>query len=357
MSPGAVTLMAVLNFDDSFLMPDGARLVGRDSDSVRFEVSMPVDDEGFFGRQCPATDCRLMFRIDADAFKALADDAAMWCVYCGHRDGLADFITHQQLDRATSVVGDWGVQRVRRELGAALNGLGRPAARSGWGIGIEVHVDQSPFYPRPLAGISEEKLIRVRTCASCSVQYAVFGEHRFCPTCGPLAAITVATDALDAETTRLDVLMNLPPELAGLLREQGGLTRSLVDTVKNLATIVEVLAGAVFRAAVPTAATMLQGKGNVFQRIDDAADLFMTAGFPDIRSTIDPAVWQRLRETWAARHVFTHNDGLVDAKYLTRVPSAHVIAGQRLTVSEALVRQAVADTRTLCAALVTLTNP
>jgi hypothetical protein len=37
----------------------------------------------------------------------------------------------------------------------------------------------------------------------------------------------------------------LPPAVAGLLREQGGVTRSLVDTVKNLATIVEVLAGAV----------------------------------------------------------------------------------------------------------------
>ncbi|MBI1758335.1 MAG: hypothetical protein HYR62_03790 [Actinobacteria bacterium] len=151
----------MFNIDDSFLMPDGARLVGRDADTVSFAVAMPVDERGFFGRQCPG--CRLVFRIDADAFKAMADDAEMWCVYCGHCEGLGEFITQQQLERATSVVGDWGLQHMHRELGAALSGLARPAPRSGWGIGVEVHVDRSPFYPRPLPGISEEHLIRVRT--------------------------------------------------------------------------------------------------------------------------------------------------------------------------------------------------
>jgi hypothetical protein len=127
--------------------------------------------------------------------------------------------------------------------------------------------------------------------------------------------------------------------------------------VKNLATIVEVLAGAVFRGGVPAAAVLLQGKGNIFQRLDDTAGLFVLAGYPDVRSTVGAAVWQRLLEVWAARHVFTHNDGLVDAKYLARVPSCRVPEGQRLTVSEDLVRQAVADTRALCVALVALTGP
>jgi hypothetical protein len=50
-------------------MPDWARLVDRDRDTVRFEVSMPVEEHGFFGRQCP--DCQLMFRIDADALQTM----------------------------------------------------------------------------------------------------------------------------------------------------------------------------------------------------------------------------------------------------------------------------------------------
>jgi hypothetical protein len=213
------------------------------------------------------------------------------------------------------------------------------------------------YYPRPLPGISEEELIRVRTCAAYSVRYAVFGEHRFCPTCGPLSAITVAADALEAETTRLDLLVNLPPSVVALLREHGGLTRSLVDTIKNLATIVEVLAGAVFRAAVVNAATMLQGKGNIFQRLDDTADLYVGAGYRDLRVAVGGATWQRLQEVWAARHVFTHTDGVVDARYLARVPFSQVALGQRLTISEAQVPQAIADTRDLCTAIDALTAP
>jgi hypothetical protein len=347
--------MAVVfnSFSSGFQLPDGARVVDRDGDNVRFEITMPVDDQGFFGRQCPS--CRLVFRIDADAFEALPDDAEMWCVYCGHRDDPSDFITQQQLDRATSAVGDWGEQYIRRQLGPALSRLSRPAPRSGWGIGIKVHMD--PYYPRPLPGVSEEELIRVRTCVACSVRYAVFGEHRFCPTCGPLLAITVAIDALEAETTRLDLLVNLPASVVAVLREQGGLTRSLVDTIKNLATIVEVLAGAVFRATVVNAATTLQGKGNIFQRLDDTADLFANAGYPDLRVVVGDATWQRLQEIWAARHVFTHTDGVIDARYLARVPSSPATLGQRLTVSEVQVRQAIADTRNLCTAIGALTTP
>jgi len=59
-----------------------------------------------------------------------------------------------------------------------LSELARPAQRYGWGIGVTVRVD--PYFPRPLPGVSEEELMRVRMCAACAVRYAVFGEHRFC---------------------------------------------------------------------------------------------------------------------------------------------------------------------------------
>ena len=278
LSGSAGTMTVVFNrFSSSgYQLPGGARVIDHDGDTVHFEISMPVDDDGFFGR-------------------------------------------------------------------------------SGWGIGVKVHMD--PYYPRPLPGVSEEALIRVRTCAMCSVRYAVFDEHRFCPTCGPLSAMMVAVDALEAETTRLDLLVNLPPSMAAVVREQGGLTRSFVDTIKNLATIVEVLAGAVFRAAVVNAATTLHGKGTIFQRLEDTADLFVGAGYPDLRVAVGNVTWHRLQEVWAARHVFTHTDGVIDARYLARVPSSPATVGQRLTVSEAQVRQAIADARSLCTAIGSLTAP
>jgi hypothetical protein len=54
--------------------------------------------------------------------------------------------------------------------------------------------------------------------------------------------------------------------------------------------------------------------------------------------------------------VFTHNDGLVDAKFLNKVPSSTARIGQRLTINEDRCRQAIADTEELCRALTRLTT-
>ena len=71
------------------------------------------------------------------------------------------------------------------------------------------------------------------------------------------------------------------------------------------------------------------------------ADLFVAAGYDDLHVTLGPETWQRLTETWAARHVFTHNDGIVDEKYLRKVPTSSARVGQRLVISEALCRRAI----------------
>jgi hypothetical protein len=333
-------------------MPDGVRIVGQNGDDVHMQVSMPTDEHGFFGRQCPT--CTQLFRVDADDYEALPDDIELWCVYCGHHGEHSDFITRQQLDRATRAAEDWAMQSIGQRLDRSLRSLSTPRPRSGFGIQISYR--STPFYPQPLPGIDEERLIRIRSCGSCALRYAVFGEHRYCPVCGPLPADVVATDAISAETARLDALTHLPPNTASALREQGVFTRIRVDTLKNLVGIVETLAGAMFHAAVPDAAQRLKGRGNTFQRLDDTADLFVAAGYADLRTVVDAVTWQRLRQAWATRHVFTHNDGVVDDKYLSAVPASTALRGQRLVVTEQLSRQAIADAQQLCMAIAGLTG-
>jgi hypothetical protein len=329
-------------------MPDGAEVVATDGDTIRMQVSKPLDEHGFFGRQCPS--CTQLFRVDAAEYKALPDELKLCCVYCGHRTDASDFITDQQLERAKSAVGAWAMQQVHGMLDNAFRGIAQPQPRTG-GFGIQISYQWRPFYPRPLPGIDEEQLIRVRDCATCGLHYAVFGEHRFCPVCGPLRPDVVALDALAAEIVRLDVLTQLPADAAATLREHGGLTRIWVDTLENLVGAVGTLAGAVFHAAVPNADQILNGKGAIFQRLERTADLFAANGYPDLRQRLNPATWQRLLQTWATRHAFTHRDGVVDAKYLNAVPSSPARLGQRLTVTERQVRQAISDSRELCTAI------
>ncbi|MGA5162253.1 hypothetical protein [Streptomyces pseudogriseolus] len=329
-----------------FRMADGAELVGRQGDSFEMRVSIPSDDNGFFGRQCP--ECSLVFRMDVQQYEALPDSLALWCVYCGHHAEHSEFMTEQQRDRIMRAAGDFAMQMVSQELDKMFGGL----ARSSRGGSISFSYRSQPFYPRPLPGIDEEQLVRVRTCAGCQNNYAVFGEHRYCPVCGQLPAASVAFDALQADTARLDALEALPTDAKALLREQGVFTRNWVDTVENVVGVVEALASSLFRAAVPNAASLLNGKGAIFQRLDHMADLIVTAGFPDLRAALGSQTWQRLLETWAVRHVFTHNDGIVDEKYLIKVPGSSAQIGQRLVLTETVCRNALDDAKALCETLV-----
>ena len=130
------------------------------------------------------------------------------------------------------------------------------------------------------------------------MRYAVFGEHRFCPVCGRLPAAWTAMDSLEAEASRLDALDDLPPDTRGLLREQGVLDRQYVDTIENVVGVVEALASAVFVERVSNAAELTKGKGNVFQRLDDLADLFSTRLSKDLPSHMGSR-WAELQRAWA----------------------------------------------------------
>lgn len=327
-------------------MADGAELVGSQGDSFEMRVSIPSDGNGFFGRQCP--ECSLVFRMDVQQYEALPDNLALWCVYCGHHAEHSEFMTEQQRDRIMRAAGDFAMQMVSQELDKMFGGL----ARSSRGGSISFSYRSQPFYPRPLPGIDEEQLVRVRTCAGCQNNYVVFGEHRYCPVCGQLPAASIAFDALQADTARLDALEALPTDAKALLREQGVFTRNWVDTVENVVGVVEALASSLFRAAVPNAASLLNGKGAIFQRLDHMADLLVTAGFPDLRTALGSQTWQRLLATWAVRHVFTHNDGIVDEKYLIKVSGSSARIGQRLVLTETMCRSALDDAKALCETLV-----
>ncbi|MFE7269380.1 hypothetical protein [Streptomyces sp. NPDC057623] len=69
--------------DPRFRMAEGVELVGRQGASYEMQVSIPLDDEGFLGRQCP--ECSLLFRMNAAQYKALPNNLALWCV--GHVRG------------------------------------------------------------------------------------------------------------------------------------------------------------------------------------------------------------------------------------------------------------------------------
>ena len=328
----------------SFRFADGSEFLGSDgSGTVSFNVSMPLDDDGFFGRECP--ECTQHFRIAGDDYDALPEDVRLWCVYCGHADAHDEFLTSQQEERLMRVAEDYAQQAVGKMFD---NTLGRMATHN-LGSAIQIKYRSRPFFPSPLPEINEERLVRERRCGECGLRYAVFGEHRFCPACGRLPALSTALDGLAAESRRLGLLAELSDESKASHRETGVLDRTYVDTIENVVSLVEVLAERTFTENVRNAEAAVKSKGKVFQRLNDFADLFAEHNVADIRATVGDD-WADLTEVWAGRHVFTHHDGIVDRKYLESTNSPLKI-GQRLRITDADARLAIRNAKRLCHAI------
>ncbi|SRR5260221_10434250 len=244
-----------------YKLPDGAEYDGIDEQgNDRFRVEIPLDEHGFFGRECPS--CGRTFLVAKESYDPLPDDLRLWCVYCGHNDEHSEFMTSQQKARIMSLMEDVGLQMISQTLDRTF---GRMASRSRNSF-VRFEYKPSRIYPRPLPGIQEEQLVRERSCASCGMRYAVFGEHRFCPVSGLLPAAWTAMDALEAESCRLNALDALPGDVRAMLREQGVLDRQYVDTIENLVGVVESLASATFSDRVPNATVLLKGKGQRFPK-------------------------------------------------------------------------------------------
>ncbi len=333
-----------------YRFPAGVEFLGESAGRARMTVAIPTDEEGFFGRECPA--CEQHFRIAADDYESLPDEQKLWCVYCGHRADNSDFTTAQQMARLRRAAADYGVQMASKMIAEAF----RDRARRSPNSLVRISHRPTPFHPKPLPGIDEERLVRERACPGCGLRYAVFAEHRYCPVCGRLPALATALDSLAAETARIDVLTDTSPRKHAELQESGVLDRTFVDAIENAVGIVETLTERVFIDHVEEAEQILRGRGQVFQRLDGLADLFGTHLGIDLPSSLGLA-WPALQRAWAARHVFTHCDGIVDAKYLAAVPDSPLQQGQRLVVTEATARNVLHDAELLCRALNPGTDP
>lgn len=321
-----------------FTTAAGVSYEGMDLDgNEMFRVEIPQDGDGHIGRQCPS--CRQMFRIEADDFKSLPEDTRLFCVYCGHRDETSAFLTDQQRARVEQVAIDAARELIENTLGTAFRDLARSNRSNDF---VKVSYRSTPFFPQPLPGIDEETLVRERRCPTCNLRYAVFGDHRFCPVSGPHTPLVVAQDALAAETAKLDLLSTMPDETKASLREQGVIDRIYADVLSNVVGTVETLAKDTFNARVPDPETHTRGKGNIFQRLDRTADLYDNQMSIDLRTA--PGVeWSELLRLWAVRHVYIHNGGLVDDRYLKALPTSPLRLGQRVLVPVSDARKAIAQ--------------
>jgi hypothetical protein len=330
----------------TYRMPDGSEIEGEFGSTVKISVAIPADDAGYFGRECPS--CERIFRMHVDDYKALPEGPRLTCPYCCHEDDHSQFFTKQQVDRAMGAASEYASQLIEGSLDNIFTNMTRRVNSRGGALRMSYSgSSRSRRAPKPLPRIVEEAPIRERTCDRCHNRYAVFGDHVACPVCGPHPPKTVATDALDAQEAVLAVVDHVPAEVLAQLREAGALEKTAAGVLGSVVSTVETFLKETFLDRVAGGDMIIAGKGSVFQRLDDAAQLYKDHLAIDIRTTLETADWDRLLVLYGIRHLLTHNNGIVDARHMTKFRGRGFVLGQRVTVSTAGAKDALRIARCL----------
>jgi hypothetical protein len=328
-------------------LPDEISDVDYTADGFEAKISIPIDDEGFFGRACPA--CERFFKMKADEWTDLPDDAKVTCPYCGERpEDPGDFMTMAQTEYSTSALEAMAEQFAFEQVTnmfRELQSQNRP------GSGIEITVNEQPPSRRSVDDYVEDQVRRALTCDNCGNTHAVYGATAFCPVCGPRPAASTVLEAIDRAGLTLALEDALPDELREQSRAEGIFDKTAEEAVKEAVTLFEVFMRDQFFSRSPNAEAIVKGMGNVFQRLDDLDKLFAAnAGFA-ISDVVDAATRERLKVVFQQRHVLTHNQGIIDQKYLDRVPTARQTVGQKLTITRADAEAALTALRNVVRAV------
>jgi hypothetical protein len=321
-------------------LPEGVHLASQDRSGFRLGVAMPVDEDGLWPMRCPEHPEDHFFKIevtqklDEGDAEPEAEESPLYCAYCGHAADLWDFAPEQHarmMAAASAAAEQYAASMLDDILGKAFGGRSQSSSRRS-GISIEFKPGTPPRR-RSLPEVGEvEETRRTMQCQVCSEVAAVYGLAIYCPNCGQLAPAQQFAELVRMHRDGLAALDDLPEQAKRALAESGVLGANYENTIKDGFAALETYLRARFEAEAPD--VPLKGKGNVFQRLDDAADLYRDHLHVDLPRLLSESGWEHLKQAAAMRHVLVHNSGIVDARFLDRLPGWPQQVGQRIQIKQ-----------------------
>jgi hypothetical protein len=71
-------------------------------DTMTVSVGVETDEKGYLDKQCHASTCEFIFKVNAEDWKNIVRDEAVWCPMCGHEAPADQWYTMAQVEHAKS---------------------------------------------------------------------------------------------------------------------------------------------------------------------------------------------------------------------------------------------------------------
>ena len=301
----------------------------------QFSISLPPDEEGFIGRECPLAECEGYFKVQPGT-GLKGEGLPCHCPYCGQGAGSDKFFTKAQVEYASSVV-------MREVTGALLKDLKtlefnhRP--RGAFGIGISMRVTGQPTAIRRYR---ESKLETEVVCDQCTLRYTIFGVFGFCPDCAVHNSLQILNKNLELVLKLLTIAETQEAQVAQHLIEN-----ALEDCVSAFDGFGRETCR-VFAAKSDKPAKAAEIR---FQNIAAARDRVKERFSVDFAAAAAHEDWRHIMRAFQKRHLLAHKMGVVDDDYLSATGDSPSLLGRKVLIATAEVRELVARLQSLGAEL------
>jgi hypothetical protein len=284
----------------------------------QMEISIPPDEEGMTGRECPVAECLGYFKVQSGT-GLKGSNLPCHCPYCGYADGHDKFWTHAQIEYAKSIAINRITGAIIKDL-KALEFNHRP--RGAFGIGISMKVDGRP---RPIRYYREQVLETTAVCENCTLRYAVYGVFAFCPDCGAHNSLHILSANLELVEKEVALAATIEKALAEYL---------IADALENAVSAFDGFGREACRVRATAATAPAKVEKLSFQNLAGARknvqDLF---GF-DLAAGADAGEWDFACRCFQKRHLLAHKMGIVDESYVKVTGDPGVVVGRKVPITE-----------------------
>ena len=292
----------------------------------RLTISLPVNEEGYLGRECPNADCERYFKIKpGTGLKGL--NLPCHCPYCGHKGPMNHFHTQSQIDYAASVASRKVQEAISHDLEDMARDFNRRTQGSLFSIKISVKASSSP-----LRHFTEQELETNVVCGNCTLQYSVYGVFAFCPDCGQHNSLQILNKNLELVIKMLDLSVDAEVALAERLIEN-----ALEDCVSTF----DGFGREVCRVYSKTSADPAKAEKISFQNLDSARQNIKDVFAFDLADGLSLNEWKAAVRCFQKRHLVSHKMGVADDDYIHKSGDAQAVVGRKISIGAQEVRDLV----------------
>lgn len=283
---------------------------------LEFRLDFPTDS-GFLGRECNNLECRKYFKVHVEDIKDY-----MHCPYCGNEFPNDELWTTAQLGYVEDTAAHEVLPLIQKELADVFE----RAFRGSKNMRFERSRPSQPAHPSPP---EERKVDSELSCPDCGTRFQVDGIFGYCPGC------------------RAENVLIYDADLSIIRREISSGTatgRALRHAYSDLVSAFEI-----FCRKEANRRSLEHGR---FQNLEHTRRLFKNAVGIDITARLTEAQKRLLKRVFQKRHLYEHNEGIVNDKYVAEIPEDAPLFGQKAPLSLGELEEAASVLRLVLTTLV-----